>query len=606
MQNKLDGYIKEEESGKELSSDQTNAVSKYDEVVSQLGISKEFCKQIQVIATLASKEAKREARKATFLRQVQETSKVREVIILQDFLRQLKNECIRNDFLQGSNGACLIEVDEMNVLEQFSKYTIPIHPNFSNEPSFMNSTKSAADHLSFVVDGRSRQFIQTGFTYEKIKELFNRIQTCGYWEKDMKIVEEAPASSTPSIITSQERPAESETPQSSDDLESKDDKMEETSSKIGMPPMSAAPLPAQVPNPTQLFNGMIPPTHHHAVGVPMHMMAHHHHQQQQQQVQSSQQQQQKQGSGPQNMKTTVTAVENAFFNQMKYSQGPPPPMVSSGEIPSNANAPPASNQLIFEDFATANISFLQDSLVEQQQQQQQILNQASQPQQKMSNNFVSQPKPSPVQTQQQQQQLAGASAQHHQANSSFHHQQQQQSQTHHYPPGLKLQQNTASNIPGTFPSQPSQQAQTQQPNIPSHLIHQQKQSYQAPPQQYQQKMPKNIQNLQDIEHTKTPVNAHPQSSSRDDRSTHEITDRTAQQQQQQPLSHETKDKSRNNEWNAANNQQQPQIDTWNSNEAAVGNNNQGGNGAGTYSRFNRGRGSGERGAGGNPKFNNYR
>lgn len=63
FQNKLDGYRAEEESGKELSSEQEKAVSKYDEVVQQLSLSKEFYKQFQVIASAASKDAKREARK---------------------------------------------------------------------------------------------------------------------------------------------------------------------------------------------------------------------------------------------------------------------------------------------------------------------------------------------------------------------------------------------------------------------------------------------------------------------------------------------------------------------------------------------------------------
>lgn len=64
-QNKLDGYIKEEESGKALDDMQQMAVSKYEEVVQQLSLSKEFCKQFQAIAVAASKEAKREARKVS-------------------------------------------------------------------------------------------------------------------------------------------------------------------------------------------------------------------------------------------------------------------------------------------------------------------------------------------------------------------------------------------------------------------------------------------------------------------------------------------------------------------------------------------------------------
>lgn len=63
FQNKLDGYIKEEESGKELSGEQQMAVSKYDEVMQQLTLSKDLCKQFQAISVTATKDAKREARK---------------------------------------------------------------------------------------------------------------------------------------------------------------------------------------------------------------------------------------------------------------------------------------------------------------------------------------------------------------------------------------------------------------------------------------------------------------------------------------------------------------------------------------------------------------
>lgn len=61
--------MKEEESGKELSSEQQKAISKYEEVVQQLSLSKEFFKQFQKIASDASKEAKREARKVMALKQ---------------------------------------------------------------------------------------------------------------------------------------------------------------------------------------------------------------------------------------------------------------------------------------------------------------------------------------------------------------------------------------------------------------------------------------------------------------------------------------------------------------------------------------------------------
>lgn len=571
--NKLDGYLKEEEAGKELSSEQKKAVLKYEEVVSQLGISKEFAKQFQTIANAATKEQKRLEKKAAFLKQMQETTKVREVIIIQDLLRQLKNEAIRNDFLNAQNGACLIEAIEMDVLELFAKHTVPVHPNFSNEPSFTNSAKASADLLSFVVDGRNRQFLETGFTFEKIKELFSRIQTCGYFEKDIKVVE---------VEEEQTQPPESATPQSTIDLDSKDDNnliMEtevtgQTQQQSSV--MPTAPLPTQVPNPSQLFNGggnvqpgMMPPVMHAQI-IPQQM---------------------------QSMKTTVTAVENAFFNQMKYSQGP---MNNNNTNSNNGNNATSNNELshvqqqqqqqpnrYIEDFQSANISFLQDSLVEQ------IPTTGSQSpqQQKIPTNMLNQQQPKPTAIQQ-----VHPSNQHHQQIAAV-----PQQMTHNFPPGLKLQGN-ASNIPVSYSQ--TQQAPISQHQPPQHLItkeaspqqHQETtQHYQniVPVQQYQQQMPTNIQNLQDVE--QKALNAHQPQTIVVDAASDKPTSETPDRKIHQPVV-DKENHHRNNEWNPANNQQQPQIDTWNS-ETSGGNASQSSN----YSRFNRTRGSS-----GGSKYNNYR
>lgn len=625
--------MKEEEDGKELSNEQKKAVLKYEEVVSQLGISKEFCKQFQVMATSAAKEQKRLERKAAFIKQMQETTKVREVIIIQDILRQLKNEEIRSDFLNAQNGACLVEASEMDVLELFSKHTIPVHPMFSNEPSFVNSAKTAADLLSFVVDGRNRQFLETGFTFDKIKELFSRIQTCGYFERDIKIVE------------IEERPPESATPQTNTDLDSKDENaiieevvleqqpavinaqssIQTTSSTSSSPAsnlMPQAPLPTQVPNPTQLFNGgnvqginVMPVMHAPIQVIPQ----------------------------PLPMKTTVTAVENAFYNQMKYSQTqqlnqqPQGPMINNN-INANANNSNSNNnsnnnngnsnnemQVVqqpnryIEDFASSSISFLQDSLVEQ------IQTGSQSPQQKMPPNMLNQPpkhsniqqqQVHPSNQQQQQQQVISTQTYSSQTyNPALQSAPVQPQTTHNFPPGLKLQQQqqqqqgNATNIPVSYSQQHQQSSQTQQAPINSipqqaqvpkkqqqqqHLMSKESTPQDAPhfqnivasSVQYQQQMPTNIQNLQDVE--QKALNAHqPNVDVTSDKSTSETPDRK--------MHAVDKENNRSNEWNPGNNQQQPQIDTWT-------NENSGGNNSGSgYNRFTRNRGSG-----GGPKYNNYR
>lgn len=66
FQNKLESYKTLQQSGKDLSSEQEKAVAKYDEVVLNLALSRDYCKQTQAIANVASKDAKREARKVGF------------------------------------------------------------------------------------------------------------------------------------------------------------------------------------------------------------------------------------------------------------------------------------------------------------------------------------------------------------------------------------------------------------------------------------------------------------------------------------------------------------------------------------------------------------
>lgn len=65
LQNKLESYKAIEKSGKKLTADQKNAVSKYDECLTSLELARELCKQFQSIATVANKEAKKEAKRVS-------------------------------------------------------------------------------------------------------------------------------------------------------------------------------------------------------------------------------------------------------------------------------------------------------------------------------------------------------------------------------------------------------------------------------------------------------------------------------------------------------------------------------------------------------------
>ncbi|KAL1379785.1 hypothetical protein pipiens_014644 [Culex pipiens pipiens] len=94
--NKLESYKTIEKSGKKLTSDQKVAVSKYDECLASLELTRELCKQFQSIAAVANREAKKEAKRSAFVRAQQENAKIREVLVIQDVLKRI---CTETDHL---------------------------------------------------------------------------------------------------------------------------------------------------------------------------------------------------------------------------------------------------------------------------------------------------------------------------------------------------------------------------------------------------------------------------------------------------------------------------------------------------------------------------
>lgn len=118
VQGKLESYRDTEKSGKELSNDQKVAVSKYNEVTQTLEFAREFQKQIYQIATVTEKELKKKQKKDEATKRQNEATKIREVLVYQDILNLLTDNEIRQDFLNGANGACQLEQNELDILDK--------------------------------------------------------------------------------------------------------------------------------------------------------------------------------------------------------------------------------------------------------------------------------------------------------------------------------------------------------------------------------------------------------------------------------------------------------------------------------------------------------
>lgn len=479
------------------------------------------------------------------------------MLLIQELLQRLKDDSVRSDFVHQRNGACPVDKVEMEFLDKFAQQVVPTRPNFSNEPTFSSSAKASADHFSFLIDGRNRQFMDTGLTYEKARELFTRIQSCSYWDKDIKVVEVSEASR-----------AENDTPMT-DDLESKDEKSEEVA--------VSAPAPTQVPTP--IFNGNV------------NMMP-----VQQQRLQHAgmariqPQQQPPTLPAPSNVQLnmkTATAVENAYFNQMNYSQQQQHQQQQQ-QLMTNGMPPMAPTQ---NDYG-ANFSFLQESELDAPT--------APGSQQKMPVNVI-QSKHSPVQHQAmppvQSNQPPFKSA------ANFHPQ-----SPIAYPPGLKVQQQ-APHIPVNYHANTQQQLNQQSAvpsQVPSHMIPKQQQpinggnsiaGYGTPSQ-----TPPNNNQAAPATRLAYPALVPTKAQYQQQMTNKNLT--SAKPMESKPVMDGSGDALKANVQmpEKEDYQQQPQIDTWTNETAAQASGNFTSRPAGGFNRNRADRSSG----GGGGKFSNYR
>lgn len=262
----------------------------------------------------------------------QESAKIREVLVIQDILRSLADDAVRQDFLDGTNGAVKIEQSDMDLLEKLYVEVTPKRPTRSDEPTFTQSATHSANTFSSVIDSRPKPFGES--TYDHVKETLQSIQNCGYFEKEIIQVETKAADT--------EQDAEN-------DANATD---EEKSSEADInPDLVEAPGASAVPQPEGLILQMAvnQPAANILPSVPANAV-------------------------PVMPVTTVRAVEQNYYKQYMQPQHPqqPPP------------APQATLRPIHEVIGTGNFHFLQDSELDssdmimttgpfpQQQQQQKL------------------------------------------------------------------------------------------------------------------------------------------------------------------------------------------------------------------------------------------
>nr|CAI5845336.1 unnamed protein product [Callosobruchus analis] len=90
------------------------------------------------------------------------------------------NETVRDDFLNGRNGAAQLTEADLKLLDDFYPAVTPKH-EAGNPTTFTNEVQSAAEHLLAAVDGKPKDVF--GGTYSQIKEILGKIHESGYFDQ---------------------------------------------------------------------------------------------------------------------------------------------------------------------------------------------------------------------------------------------------------------------------------------------------------------------------------------------------------------------------------------------------------------------------------------
>jgi caprin-1 len=177
---KLESYKDLQNAGKELNADQKTAVAKFNEVISTLDFARDLCKQFLGIAVASEKDAKKNAKKEAAVKYQAELARLREILLVQDALNQMGNETVRDDFLNGRNGAAQLSETDLKLLDDLYPAVTPKH-EAGNATAFMNEVQAAAEHLLAAVDGKPKEVF--GGTYSQIKETLGKIHESGYFDQ---------------------------------------------------------------------------------------------------------------------------------------------------------------------------------------------------------------------------------------------------------------------------------------------------------------------------------------------------------------------------------------------------------------------------------------
>lgn len=177
---KLEEYKENQRKGDVLNEDQLSAVSKYEEVIRTLELSRELEKQFVTLANDTMKQQKKQLKKEQLEREEQIREKIKESQKYLSVLDTFGDETVRHDFLNELNGAVRLTDNEIKLLDDFNKLVKPAELG----ARFEQSTAEIAEHLTNLIDNKNKQIQSMNVSYSELRKLFDRIMSASYWARE--------------------------------------------------------------------------------------------------------------------------------------------------------------------------------------------------------------------------------------------------------------------------------------------------------------------------------------------------------------------------------------------------------------------------------------
>ncbi|XP_061678944.1 caprin-1b isoform X3 [Syngnathoides biaculeatus] len=175
---KLDDYQIRKGKGECLNHDQLEALSRYQDVISNLEFAREMQKTFIALSQDIQKAVKKSSRREQLQREEAEQRRLKTVLELQFLLDRLGDETVRQDLKQGLGGSMLITDVELEAFDELYKL---VGPDRDQKIRVVDQYEEMTAHLWDLLEGKDKAVV--GTTYKALKEKLENLLLSGYFDQ---------------------------------------------------------------------------------------------------------------------------------------------------------------------------------------------------------------------------------------------------------------------------------------------------------------------------------------------------------------------------------------------------------------------------------------